>query len=191
MPCSGWFQLRVAAHHLRLGEVIAHATEGVWGLACDAFNETAVGKLLHIKERPRSKGLIVIAHSIEQFGALLGGLGEAQRQILADAWPGPTTFLVSAPHAPRWLRGEHQQLAVRVPAHAQARALCKCFGGPLVSTSANLHGRSPAHDARQVRRDFGARLGCVLAGATGGLTGPTEIRDLVSGRVIRPAAGGS
>ena len=190
MSCTGWFQLQLAAHHLRCGEVISHATEGVWGLACDPFDERAVMKLATLKRRPLSKGFILIADCLERFGELVGELNESQQRTLADAWPGAVTFLVAAADAPAWLRGTHRQLALRVPAHAQARALCARFGGPLVSTSANLHARMPARGAGQVRRYFGDRVDFVLAGDTGGLAGPSEIRDLSTGRVVRPAADG-
>lgn len=183
-----WFQLELAAHHVRRGGVVAHATEGVWGLACDAFNHRAVQKVLALKERPLAKGLIVIADSLEGFGSLLDALDARQRRTLAETWPGAVTFVIPAPHAPVWLRGEHAQLALRVPAHAQARRLCARVGTPLVSTSANPRGRAPARNALQVRRYFGRRLDQVLPGVTGGLSGPSEIRDLKSGKVLRRAA---
>ena len=68
MSCTGWFQLQLAAHHLGCGGVIAHATEGVWGLACDPFNECAVMELATLKQRSGSKGFILIADSLERFG---------------------------------------------------------------------------------------------------------------------------
>jgi L-threonylcarbamoyladenylate synthase len=190
MSCTGWFQLQLAAHHLRCGGVIAHATEGVWGLACDPFNECAVMELATLKQRSGSKGFILIADSLERFGLLVGELSDSQRRTLAAAWPGPVTFLVTAPQAPAWLRGAHLQLAVRVPGHAQARALCERFGGPLVSTSANPRARIPARNSSQVRRYFGDRVSFILAGRTGGLAGPSEIRDLCTGTVVRPAVEG-
>ncbi|MEE9253623.1 MAG: Sua5/YciO/YrdC/YwlC family protein [Pseudomonadales bacterium] len=188
MSHAGGFQLQLAAHHVRCGGVVAHATQGVWGLACDPFNQHAVARLVALKERPMAKGLILIADSLERFGNLLDELDATQRGILADAWPGAVTFLIPAPRALAWLRGEHLQLAVRVPAHPQARMLCRRVGGPLVSTSANRHGCAPARSAGQVRRYFGRRLDYILPGQTSGLAGPSEIRDLTSGKVVRQAS---
>lgn len=199
----GWFQLQLAAHHVRCAGVVAHATEGVWGLACDPFNLHAIARLVALKERPVAKGLILIADSLERFGKLLDELDATQRHILADAWPGAVTFLIPAPRTPaglgkegrelgrglgRQVRGVHSSLALRVPAHAQARMLCKLVGGPLVSTSANPHGRPPARSAAQVRRYFGSRLDYLLPGEISGLGGPSEIRDLTSGEVLRKAS---
>lgn len=53
-------RLRQAARLLRAGGVITHATEGVWGLACDPWNRCAVERLLSIKRRDVARGLILI-----------------------------------------------------------------------------------------------------------------------------------
>jgi L-threonylcarbamoyladenylate synthase len=56
---------------------------------------------------------------------------------------------------------------------------------PLVSTSANRHGRAPARTALEVRRRFGSVVDLVLPGATGGHARPSEIRDARTGAVLR------
>jgi L-threonylcarbamoyladenylate synthase len=106
------------------------------------------------------------------------------REIEAS-WPGPHTWLLpAAAGVPRWLRGDHVTLAVRVTAHPLAAALCRAFGGPLVSTSANRSGRPAALSPLQVRlRCPGVDL--VLHGALGGRAGPSRIRDGATGRLIR------
>jgi len=86
---------------------------------------------------------------------------------------------------PYWLTGNHDTLAVRISDHPVVQALCGEFGGPLVSTSANLHGHRPARNALQVRRAFGDRIDYLVSGQTGKLAKPTEIRDALSGKIIR------
>ena len=73
-----------------------------------------------------------------------------------------------------------------VLAHPVAAALCNAFGGAIVSTSANRSGESPAMSVTQVRLRFGDSLDAVLAGPLGGRAQPTTIRDLQSGKVLRP-----
>ena len=58
-----------AITHLQAGNVIAYATEAVFGLGCDPDNEAAVHKLLAIKQRPVDKGLILIAADWSQLTA--------------------------------------------------------------------------------------------------------------------------
>ncbi len=176
-----------AARALAAGGVIAHPTESVWGLACDPFNAQAVERLLHLKNRPLEKGLILVSGDERDFGALLDNLSAAQLQQLHASWPGPVTWLV--PHfgrIPPWISGAHHSVALRCSDHPFTAALTRAYGGAIVSTSANPAGCQPARHKFQVLRYFGDALDFVGGGATGGRRAPSEIRDLINGGVVRP-----
>lgn len=177
--------LRCAVHALQAGEVIAYPTEAVWGLGCDPFNERAVRRVFDLKQRSEAKGLIIIAADIAQIEPWLGALPALRRRAVRATWPGPYTWIVPAPQAPRWLRGEHATLAVRVSAHPGVQALCRAWGGPLVSTSANRSGHPPVSGPLALRGEFGEGLGYILPGQLGGDAKPSEIRDAVTGAVLR------
>lgn len=177
--------LRVAARLLQAGAVIAYSTEGVWGLGCDPMNEAAVRRLLDLKQRSEAKGLIIIAGCMQQVEGWLTELSPAQRAACSATWPGPYTWVVPAASAPQWLRGDHDSVAVRVTAHPGVQALCHAFGGALVSTSANVSGKPPAHDALALRQQFGRGLDYILPGRLGGDGKPSEIRDARTGIVLR------
>ena len=179
--------IRHAVDALRQGGVIAYPTEGVWGLGCDPFNEQAVTRLLHIKQRPEEKGLILVAANKRQLGPLLNNLSSSQLVALDKFWPGPVTFLLPDPDqlVPVWIKGKFATVAVRVSAHPLVNSLCKAWGGPLVSTSANPALLPPASSRLRVLTWFGDRLDYVVPGRLGGLRGPSTIRDLVSLETIR------
>ncbi len=180
------FRIKLAAQMMRAGGVIAYPTEAVWGLGCDPNNATAVLRLLALKRRDPAKGLILVAADVSQLQPYLQHLNETLLSRLYASWPGPQTWLVSdCGAAPAWIRGEHASVALRVSAHPQVAALCRAFGGPIVSTSANPTGRRPARAAQSVRNYFPAQLDYILCGALGGRAAPTPIRDLVSDRVLR------
>lgn len=144
-------------------------------------------RLLALKRRPMSKGLILIAAGLEQLMPFIEPLDSAAQTRLEAGWPGPLTWLLPARRAPVWLRGRHETLAVRVTAHPLAAELCRLWGGPLVSTSANLAGRPPVRTLLALRRRLGGKIDCIVPGRVGGAARPTEIRDLASGRVVRRA----
>lgn len=180
------WHLRTAARLLHDGAVIAYPTEAVYGLGCDPLNPDAVMRLLALKQRPMSAGLILIAADLSQVEPFLQPLSVALRRKVSATWPGPVTWLLPARAAvPVWLRGRHACLAVRVTAHAGAAALCRQFGGALVSTSANPRGQIPARSALRVRRYFADRLDYLLPGPLGGRRHPSEIRDARTGRILR------
>lgn len=187
-PAPASLHLRLAAQRLHQGAVLACPTEAVYGLSCNPFDGDAVARLLAIKRRPMHKGLIVVAASEEQLLPLLAPLSAAERARLAAGWPGPNTWVVPNRDVfPGWVTGSHDTVAVRVSAHPVVRALCLAFGGALVSTSANRAGRPPARSAVAVRTRLGALIDGVVPGATGSARNPTLIRDLATGRVLRPS----
>ena len=180
------FSVRQAVAAIHCGGVIACPTEAVWGLSCDPFNEVAVARLLNLKRRPEAKGLILVVDAVCQLNWLLQGLPASQRARLELSWPGPTTWLI--PHrdrVPPWVHGEHDTVAVRVSAHPVVRALCNCWGGAMVSSSANPAGAQPALQAFQVRRYFGERLDYIVPGACGGADRPSVIKHLASDEIVR------
>lgn len=181
-------QINEAVKALQQGGVIAYPTEAVYGLGCDPANLKAIERLLSLKQRSPEKGLILIAAEFEQLSCYLADIDSSRRAEILSTWPGPVTWLWPAkPYIPTLLRGTHTTIAVRVTAHSLAAALCRAFGGPLVSTSANLSGNPPARSSEEVCEQFGDQLDYVLAGEVGGLSRPSQIRDALTGRVIREA----
>lgn len=178
-------QINEAVRILQQGGVIAYPTEAVYGLGCDPDNDQAVEKLLAIKQRSRDKGLILIAADFQQLRPYLAEINNSLKAKILATWPGPVTWLWPAsPAVSSLLRGKHDTIAVRVTAHPLAAALCREFAGPLVSTSANLSGKPPTRTAEEVRNQLG-ELDYVLEGEVGGRTKPSEIRDALSGEVLR------
>lgn len=176
---------RFIQQYLKRGGVLAYPTESCYGLGCDPRNAAAVKRLLRLKKRSTSKGLILIAAHARQLRPYLAELPPALASRMRAAWPGPHTWLVPASRdCPVWLRGAHDTVAVRVTAHREAARLCELAGMALVSTSANLSGGKPAKTAAECRRLFGKRV-LVIPGRIGARRRPSTIQDLVSDRIIR------
>lgn len=172
-----------AARVVRAGGVIAYPTESVYGLGCDPWDAAAVVRILALKRRSPDKGLIVIAASRDQLTPYLDAPAALRAKLTAGRRP--VTWLIPAPGLPPWIRGSHDTAAVRIVSHPAAAALCRLCG-PLVSTSANLEGGTPARSALRVRRLFGDGVDYVLNGAPGPCRTPSEIRDARTGAVVRP-----
>jgi L-threonylcarbamoyladenylate synthase len=171
---------------LQQGEIIAYPTEAVYGLGCDPFNEAAVRQLLKLKHRPADKGLILIAHDWQQVAQLIAPLDDSRLRQVLSTWPGPVTWAFPADGTvPAWIRGNHPSIALRITAHPIASALCKAFGGPIVSTSANLDAQAPAKDAATVQDYFGSGIAVIVQGPLGEILSPTPIFDAVTGAIIR------
>lgn len=179
-------QLALAAQCLQAGQVIAYPTEAVYGLGCDPRNPKAFSRLLALKGRPQTKGVILIAADESQLAPYMADLSDEIMTRLQQSWPGPVTWIVpAAPDAPVWLTGGRDTIAVRVTAHPLAAALCRAFGGALVSTSANRSNQPPARTEAELQQAFGTELDMIVHGPLGGLTQPTRICDARTGTIIR------
>lgn len=184
MTVMNW-RLRQAVRTLNMGGTIAYPTEAVFGVGCDPWDEDAVQELLEIKQRPWTKGLILIASDFNQLQDFIEPVSADLLKQLQQTWPGPVTWLLPArPDVPTYLTGTHDTIAVRVTAHPLTRQLCEAFGGAIVSTSANITGLRPASNVHQVRWQL-PEIDYVLAGALGGADKPSQIRDGLSGEILR------
>lgn len=170
---------------LREGGIIAYPTEGVFGLGCDPFNETAVLRLLKIKQRSVKKGLILIAASWDQVKDLVK-IELCKSCIIKPNNKNPVTWVFPATKkVPYWVSGKFDSVAIRVTVHPVAKTLCKKFGGSIISTSANLASGNPAKSVKQVAQQFIGAIDFIISGRVGNLNKPTEIRDVKTNKLIR------
>jgi len=174
---------------LESGGIIAYPTEAVYGIGCDPFNSEACHKILTLKQRSQSKGVILIASDWEQIEPLVACIDTQRLKEIQKTWPGPYTWIFPRTQlVPDWISGEHDTIAVRVTAHPIVSRLCKQYGKPIVSTSANIGGQMPAKDNLEVFRIFGEAIDYILPGRVGDLQKPTEIRNAINNQILRPGA---
>jgi L-threonylcarbamoyladenylate synthase len=179
---------REAVRQIGAGGIIAYPTETLYGLGCDPFNGNTVLHLLALKQRRVEQGLVLVASNFSQLEPLLMPLTAAVRKRVSQPASTPVTWVLPClPEMPVWLRGKHTSLAVRVTSHPVAAWLCERWGGPLVSTSANIHGRRPATSPLAVRKAFDRQLDYILHGQQLATNKPSEIRDGLTGVVLRTA----
>ncbi len=178
------FQLRLCRDTLNQGGVICYPTESVYGLGCDPLCETAVYKILTLKQRPVEKGLILVAANLDQiepFTCLT-----AEQKLTIQQYDTAMTWLVPcSAFAPEWVRGSHPKIAIRISQHPQVKALCEYYGGAVVSTSANPGGARPATSSLMARRYFGERVDFYMSGDTGPVKLATPITDIETGKKYR------
>lgn len=179
--------IRQAMDTLKKGGIIAYPTEAVFGLGCDPWLEDSVLKLLQLKNRSVHKGLILISDSWDKLENLVEPIEKMRLEKVIATWPGPYTWIFPArlELVPNWVRGTHNTVALRVTAHPMAKELCKTYGKPIVSTSANREGELPARSVTEVKKTFPVGVDFISEGAVGSLDKPTPIRDALTGNAIR------
>ena len=173
-----------AADTLLGGGIIAYPTEGVFGLGCMPDDLEAVVQLLRIKKRDPAKGLILIASDKSQLRDWLAGdVGQLPDPDSSH----PVTWIAQASaRVASLVRGDHATIAVRLTTNPTAAAICSAVDSPIVSTSANFSGQGVVRNHLVLRRKFGACVDYIVPGECGPASGPSEIRDLATGTILRP-----
>lgn len=183
-------KIKHAAKFIRAGDVIAYPTESVYGLGCDPQNLVAVNKILHIKQRSHTKGLIIVAANIKQILPYIKPLSAENRVKISSPADKAITWLIPAQENLSTLLtgtrgGLDKKIAIRISQHPIIKALCLELECAIISTSANISGEAMCWSAQQVKQQLKTGVKYILEGESGGQSKPSEIRDLLSNQQIR------
>jgi len=180
--------IKLAAEVFNQGGIIAYPTEAVFGLGCDPDNDSAVQKLLTIKQRPAHKGLILLAANYSQLLPYVddAAISEDERRKVLSLWPDAITQILPAKkNISSLLCGDFNTIAVRITDHEDVVALCELTNKAIVSTSANLAGENPSITWQQVQQQLGNEIDFIVKGKTSGLLKPSTIINGLTGETIR------
>ena len=140
-------------------------TETVYGLAANAFDETAVKKIFNAKKRPADNPLIVHIADIEMLKGLVKDVPDIAIDVCKRFWPGPlTVVLPKSDKIPFVTSGGLDTVGIRLPSNEVARELIRASGLPLAAPSANLSGSPSPTTASHVYDDLNGRIPAILDG---------------------------
>jgi len=170
-------EISQAVAHLADGELVGFPTDTVYGIAADPYREEAVAALANLKGRDKSKPLALLVADMDQAISLVK-FSDAALDLAEEHWPGGLTLVLRRIESvPEWI-GDSQArtVGVRCPAHPVALELLEAFG-PLVVTSANRSGDSPALSADEAAASLAGGVAQYIEGtSSGGM--PSTVVDL-------------
>jgi len=131
-----------AVEIIQNGGVILYPTDTIWGIGCDPTNEKAIKRIIEIKKRSEGKSFILLADSINRVERYVKEFPEVCYDLV-DLATEPLTIIypVSMGLSPL-VCGEDGSVAFRVTADMFCRRLIQQLKKPIVSTSANISGKS-------------------------------------------------
>jgi L-threonylcarbamoyladenylate synthase len=141
---------------LSMGDIAAIPTETVYGLAADAFSDSAIKKVFSTKKRPIDHPLIMHIAPQWDLTQWVSHIPDYAYALIEAFWPGPLTLILPIkPGAVNPLiTGGQTSIAIRAPNHAVAQELLLKFGKPLVAPSANAFGKISPTTAQHVQQGF-------------------------------------
>jgi len=180
----------VTARVVKDGGVILYPTDTIYGIGCDATNKPAVERIITIKKREEDTHFIVLVHSLDVLKRLIGDVPKSVLKKVEKIIPAPVTFIfTSSQYAASSIPGCTNTIAVRVPDYEFCRRLCELCNGPVLSTSANIHGEQPGVNLATIAADVKQEVDLAIDG--GELIGkPSTIVNVTGGtfRIVREGA---
>lgn len=125
---------------MRKGGIILYPTDTIWGIGCDATNSEAVKKIYELKRRSDSKSMLVLVDSPASVEKIIEQVPEVATQLMENSTQPLTLILDKAYGVARELVSDDGSLGVRITNENFSKELCRRFGKPIVSTSANISG---------------------------------------------------
>ena len=172
--------IKKAQKLLNNNECVAIPTETVYGLAANAYSDSACKKIYKLKKRPKNNPLIV--HYLnDQILKNDCKFNDNFLKLYKKFCPGPITFILDLKKnskISKIVTNKKNTLAVRFPKHSVTRNLLKKLNFPLAAPSANLSSKVSSVTSADVRDDFEKKVKYILEGGRSSIGLESTIIDL-------------
>jgi len=163
---SNQSNIKKAKKYLNKNYCIGVPTETVYGIAANAYKNSAVKKIFNLKKRPKNNPLIVHYHDIDSLkqDCLIN---DNFTKLYKKFSPGPITYILQLKKnskISKYVTNNKKSLAVRFPKHSLFKNLLKQLEYPLAAPSANITTKVSAVKAADVKEEFGKKIKYVLNG---------------------------
>ncbi len=172
--------IKKAEKLLNKRECIAIPTETVYGIAGNAYSDTACKRIFKLKKRPKNNPLIVHYYDLKKLRDDCN-LNDDFLKLYKELCPGPITFILNKKKTSKISKiatNQKNTLALRFPKHPVTRNLLKNLRFPIAAPSANISSRVSAVTSSDVRDDFGKKIKYILEGGKSSIGVESTIIDL-------------
>lgn len=131
---------------LKNGQTLLYPADTVWGIGCDARDESAVNKIIEIKQRPASKSFIILLDSVDRLEKYVNEVPGIAYDLIDFSEDPITVIFDNGKNVSNLVLSSTGSIAIRIVKQGFCHELIKRFRGPLLSTSANISGEPGAVD---------------------------------------------
>ena len=163
---SSQSNIKKAKKYLNKNYCIGVPTETVYGLAANAYVDSAVKRIFNLKKRPKNNPLIVHYLDIDSLkrDCLIN---DNFIKLYKKFSPGPITYILKLKKnskISKYVTNNGKNLAIRFPNHKIFKELLKQLDYPLAAPSANITTKVSAVQASDVKEEFGNKIKYILDG---------------------------
>ena len=157
---SNQSNIKKAKKYLNKNYCIGVPTETVYGLAANAYMDSAVKKIFNLKKRPKNNPLIVHYHDIDSLkrDCLIN---DNFIKLYKKFSPGPITYVLKLKKdskISKYVTNNQKSLAVRFPKHTLFKNLLKQLDYPLAAPSANITTKVSAVKVKMLKKNLVIKL---------------------------------
>lgn len=143
-----------AVDTLQSGGIVIGPTDTVYGIFGNAENEEAIKKIFALKQRPQEKALPIFIKDIVM-ARQYAYISDAKVKFLEKIWPGAVTVIFHHKRKlPKILTGGKDTIGLRLPNRSFLKELLARLDFPLAETSANVSGKPPAKNLKEIEEHF-------------------------------------
>lgn len=135
--------IRKSLEVLKAGGIILYPTDTIWGVGCDAMNDTAVDKVLQIKKREGVKSLLVLLDDASKLHNYVGIIPDIAWDLIKVTDRPLTIIYPRGKNLSANLLHNDGSVGIRITTDDFCQTLIRQLNKPLVSTSANISGEPP------------------------------------------------
>jgi len=163
---SNQSNIKKAKKYLNKNYCIGVPTETVYGLAANAYVDSAVKKIFYLKKRPKNNPLIVHYLGINSLkrDCLIN---DNFKKLYKKFSPGPITYILKLKKnsaISKNVTNNEKNLAIRFPKHKIFKELLRQLDYPLAAPSANITTKVSAVQVADVKEEFGNKIKYILDG---------------------------
>jgi len=158
--------IKKAKKYLNKNYCIGVPTETVYGLAANAYVDSAIKKIFNLKKRPKNNPLIVHYLGIDSLKRDCF-VNDNFIKLYKKFSPGPITYILKLRESSKISKNvtnNEKNLAIRFPKHKIFKELLRQLDYPLAAPSANITTKVSAVQASDVIEEFGSKIKYVLDG---------------------------
>jgi L-threonylcarbamoyladenylate synthase len=177
---SNQSNIKKAKNYLNKNYCIGVPTETVYGLAANAYVNSAVKNIFNLKKRPKNNPLIVHYLGIDSLYRDCI-INDNFMKLYRKFSPGPITYILKLKKNSKIAKNvtnNKKSLAIRFPKHKIFKELLGQLNYPLAAPSANITTKVSAVQAADVLEEFGNKIKYVLDGGKCSIGIESTIIDL-------------
>jgi L-threonylcarbamoyladenylate synthase len=127
---------------LKDGGVILYPTDTIWGLGCDATNTSAIEKVIRLKSRAEGKSMIILVNGIDMLERYVKEIPQSALQLISVSDSPLTIIYPEGKNLAAGICNADKSVGIRICDEPFCNELITRFRKPLVSTSANISGKT-------------------------------------------------